>query len=193
METKIINIGTSYHTDIYEQNIGGYCFNIEGDKTTYTEKNTSINRLTLKGIIKSIDKLSGPKETDIVVVHTTNYLVAHAINSWLSTWGKKGWKNSRNKPVVNNDLWKEYDRLSSKIKVHAVWIKKTNYNHEINTCIQLAYKEVLKVQEKAKVSFLFPKSRGLKVVKKKRKVANNTFEHIQCTYRENSLEGNYYV
>jgi len=193
METKIINIGTSYHTDEYEQNSGGYCFSTEGDKTSYTEKSISLNRLTLKGLIKSIEKLSGPKETDIVLINTTNYLVAHAINSWLSTWKKKGWKNSRNKPVVNNDLWKKYDRLSSKIKVHAVWIKKTDYNREINACIQLANQEVLKLQEKAKISFFFPKRRGLKVVKKKRKVVNNTFEHIQCTYRGNSVEGNCYV
>jgi ribonuclease HI len=43
--------------------------------------------------------------------------------SWMSSWKKKGWKNSKNAPVKNADLWKALDELATRHTIKWHWVK----------------------------------------------------------------------
>lgn len=90
-------------------NIGGYGIVIEhGDnvKEFYgATENTTNNRMELLACIEALKKLHDP---DIpVVVTTDSRYVERGVNEWHRSWIGRGWKNSKGKPVENQDLWKE--------------------------------------------------------------------------------------
>ncbi|KNF09970.1 ribonuclease H [Gottschalkia purinilytica] len=100
------------------KNIGGY-----GAVLTYKDNkkeiyggeiNTTNNRMEIKACIEALKIL---KKTDIPVeVYTDSAYLCNCINQkWYENWQKNGWKNSKKKPVENQDLWIELLDLINKI------------------------------------------------------------------------------
>lgn len=48
---------------------------------------------------------------DQVTVFSDCYYVTAGINSWLSGWKCRGFRNSRGREIANRDLWEAIDRL----------------------------------------------------------------------------------
>ncbi|RKD28975.1 ribonuclease HI [Thermohalobacter berrensis] len=97
-----------------ENNKGGYGAVLiykEHKKEIYGgEKNTTNNRMELKGCIEALKLL---KRNDIPVeVYTDSAYLCNCMNQkWYEKWRKNGWKNSKKKPVENRDLWIELIKL----------------------------------------------------------------------------------
>ena len=46
-------------------------------------------------------------------VHSDSKYLVDGINHWLYRWKSNGWKNSKNKPIANMQMWKDMDAMLS--------------------------------------------------------------------------------
>ena len=72
--------------------------------------NTTNNRMELTAMLVMFDKLRDlPCHPDLKIRTDSKYVI-DGLTKWMSGWKAKGWKGSKNKPVLNQDLWKALDR-----------------------------------------------------------------------------------
>ncbi|BAF69328.1 ribonuclease HI [Nitratiruptor sp. SB155-2] len=118
---------------------GGYCAILrykDNEKIIKGgEPHTTNNRMELKAVIEGLKAL---KEPCIVTVYSDSNYVVQAINSWLSGWIKKDFKN-----VKNPDLWKEFIEVAKPHRIKAVWVKGHSGHEENERCDKIA-KEMAK-------------------------------------------------
>ena len=69
---------------------------------------TTNNRMELQAVISAFEKLTKPCA---VHVTTDSRYVMDGIQQWLANWKRNGWKTATKKPVKNDDLWKQLDKL----------------------------------------------------------------------------------
>jgi ribonuclease HI len=100
-----------------------------------SEPQTTNNRMELTAAIQG---LSAIKETCEVEVITDSEYVKNGITKWIHGWKRNGWKNSSKKPVVNQDLWTELDRLVSTHQTQWTWTKGHANHDDNNRCDELA-------------------------------------------------------
>jgi ribonuclease HI len=84
------------------------------------EKNTTNNRMELTAAIEALKALNGSRE---VVIYTDSKYVMDGIERWLPAWKQRGWKTAAKRPVKNQDLWEELDRLRNGHKISWKWVK----------------------------------------------------------------------
>ncbi|MGF1535814.1 MAG: ribonuclease H, partial [Elainellaceae cyanobacterium] len=48
-------------------------------------------------------------------LYTDSQYVQNGITKWIHGWKKKGWKTAGGKPVLNQDLWEDLDRLHRQV------------------------------------------------------------------------------
>jgi ribonuclease HI len=106
---------------------------VDGEKVEVrsgNEKFTTNNRMELIAFIECLKYILTNPDNDFVIKSDSKYVV-DGFKSWLPHWIKKDWKGSDNKPVKNQDLWKEINRISANIKFKLEWTKghaKDKYN-----------------------------------------------------------------
>lgn len=88
------------------------------------EENTTNNRMELMAAIRALETLKEPCKVQLY--SDSAYLVNCFQQGWHKNWVRNGWKNSKNQPVENKDLWQQllqlmerHDVLYSKVKGHA--------------------------------------------------------------------------
>ena len=91
-----------------DENLGGWGAILEfGEhkKELYgSEANTTNNRMELTAVISAFQALNRDGVT--VQVFTDSSYVANCFRQkWYAGWEKNGWKNSKNQPVENQELW----------------------------------------------------------------------------------------
>lgn len=98
---------------------GGWAYILEYKgavkKASGAQKDTTNNQMELRAVIEGLKAL---KEPCNVLLYTDSSYVANAINSWLSGWSKKNFKNVKNVP-----LWQEYISVASPHNISATWVK----------------------------------------------------------------------
>ena len=86
-----------------------------------SEEYTTNNRMELMAAIEALASLS---EACVVSLTTDSKYVKQGITEWLSGWKSRGWRNSQNKPVKNQDLWQMLDEQVARHKsVSWHWVK----------------------------------------------------------------------
>ena len=100
-----------------------------------SEPHTTNNRMELKAAVEGLRAI---KETCEVEVVTDSNYVKNGITSWILKWKKNGWKTSSKAPVVNQDLWTELDRQSTRHKTEWTWTKGHASHADNNRCDELA-------------------------------------------------------
>lgn len=99
-----------------ESNIGAYGATLQyGEyykEISGAEENTTNNKQELKGAINALKELER-FDIPVEVISDSNYVI-QGINSWVYGWMKKGWRNSKKKPVENKELWIELYNLKNK-------------------------------------------------------------------------------
>jgi len=85
-----------------------------------SEKHTTNNRMELMAAIKGLQALKEPCK---VTLHTDSRYVLDGITKWVFGWQKKGWKTADNKPVKNEDLWRDLGAAVRPHTVEWVWVK----------------------------------------------------------------------
>ena len=62
-------------------------------------------------------------------------------------WKRRGWKTADNKPVKNEDLWRELDRLTAGHRIEWVWVRGHNGHAENERADALARRGVEQVRK----------------------------------------------
>ncbi len=84
------------------------------------EDPTTNNRMELLAVIKALQAL---KRRSSVRITTDSQYVKKGITEWLARWKQTGWKTAARKPVKNEDLWRELDRVVARHQVEWRWVK----------------------------------------------------------------------
>jgi ribonuclease HI len=84
------------------------------------EQLTTNNRMELLAAIRSLEALTRPVAVDL---YTDSQYVRGGITEWMKGWKRNGWKTADKKPVKNQDLWEQLDKLIAKHEVAWHWVK----------------------------------------------------------------------
>jgi ribonuclease HI len=84
------------------------------------EAHTTNNRMELTAVIRALEALKRPVEAR---VFTDSEYVRRGITEWVVSWKARGWKTADRKPVKNQDLWEELDRLAALHRIEWRWVK----------------------------------------------------------------------
>ena len=84
------------------------------------ESHTTNNRMELMAAIQGLQSLTRTCE---VSVYTDSQYVRQVMTEWLAGWKRRGWRNSKNEPVKNVDLWQQLDTSASAHQVKWFWVK----------------------------------------------------------------------
>lgn len=97
---------------------------------------TTNNRMELTAVIEGLRCLKEPCEVE--VFSDSAYTVNAFVNGWVNEWVKNGFRKADNKPVLNDDLWRELLELTSVHKVTFIKVKGHADNEYNNICDKLA-------------------------------------------------------
>ncbi len=97
---------------------------------------TTNNRMEITAVIEGLKCLKEPCEVD--VYSDSAYTVNAFLNGWIDEWVKNGFKKADNKPVLNEDLWRELLGLTSIHKVNFAKVKGHADDKYNNICDKLA-------------------------------------------------------
>ncbi|MAJ47188.1 MAG: ribonuclease HI [Planctomycetes bacterium TMED75] len=81
---------------------------------------TTNNRMELTAVIRGLLHLQ--RSCRILLVSDSQY-VLKGLSEWLPGWKRKNWINSKRKPVLNSDLWKILDHLSTQHQITCQWTR----------------------------------------------------------------------
>lgn len=82
---------------------GGWAWAIpQGRYASGADHKTTNQRMEVTAVLEALQATPGPLE----VVSDSTYVVNCFRQRWWKGWVARGWRNSRGKPVANQDLWK---------------------------------------------------------------------------------------
>ncbi len=108
------------------------------------EPETTNNRMELMAAIQGLAAL---KRGSQVKLTTDSQYVRQGITGWIAKWKKNGWKTAARKPVKNQDLWEELDRLTALHAVEWHWVKGHSGHPENELVDQAANDAIDEMQE----------------------------------------------
>ena len=103
------------------------------------EIDTTNNQMELLAAIKALQSLKRPCRVNL---YTDSNYVKQGITEWIIKWKSNGFRNTKKKPVLNSDLWKQLDALNSMHQVKWYWIKGHSGHPENERADALANKGV---------------------------------------------------
>ena len=84
------------------------------------EPHTTNNRMELTAVIRALEAL---KRASQVEVYTDSQYVQKGISEWIADWKRRGWRTADKKPVKNEDLWRELERLTAEHRISWHWVR----------------------------------------------------------------------
>jgi len=84
------------------------------------EASTTNNRMELTAVIRALEALKRPVQAK---VYTDSEYVRRGITEWISGWKARGWRTADRKPVKNQDLWEQLDKLAAAHDIQWHWVK----------------------------------------------------------------------
>ncbi len=101
----------------------------EMGKEVWLYENTTNNRMELQAVINALNwfyQIHYDRGIELTIVTDSNY-VKSGITDWINKWKFNGWMNASNKPVENQELWRELDALVELLRrntnIEFEWIK----------------------------------------------------------------------
>jgi len=99
------------------------------------EPSTTNNRMELLAVIEGLRLLEAGCAVD---VYSDSKYVVDGLAEWLDNWIAKGWKRPKNKPVKNEDLWRELDEFRKTLTIRTHWVRGHDDHPENERCDRLA-------------------------------------------------------
>ncbi len=84
------------------------------------EEHTTNNRMELRAAIEGLKSLTRDCAVDL---YTDSQYVRQGITSWMANWKRRGWRTADNKPVKNEDLWRDLEQAAASHQVVWHWVK----------------------------------------------------------------------
>jgi ribonuclease HI len=107
------------------------------------EAGTTNNRMELLAAIEALQILKEPCK--VKLYSDSAYLVNCFQKGWYKNWVRNGWKNSKQEPVENQDLWKRLLKLMEYHAVEYIKVKGHSDNQWNNRCDELAREAIKKL------------------------------------------------
>ncbi len=98
-------------------------------------KNTTNNRMEMTAAIEALRQLTRPCQ---VLITTDSQYLVKGMTEWIAGWQRKGWRNSKKEPVVNQDLWEQLLTVTKPHSVQWKWVRGHAGHVENERCDQLA-------------------------------------------------------
>lgn len=115
---------------------GGWAVIFEdGRQISGGEISTTNNRLELTAVIEA---LKAANLDEKLTLYTDSNYVKNGITSWIKNWKLNNWKTAAKTPVLNQDLWKELDKLANQTDVKFEWVQGHSGNPMNEDCDYLA-------------------------------------------------------
>ena len=77
-----------------------------------------------------------------IIVHSDSKYVVDAFNQrWIRNWQRNGWRNAKNQPVANQELWQRLLQAISNHHMTFVWVKGHSGDRMNERCDELATAE----------------------------------------------------
>lgn len=109
---------------------GGYGVIILGQNTVVEfggrSDMTTNNIMELTAAIEAIRFIDSIPTQKPITIHTDSQYVINGITSWIHNWKKNNWRTSTRKPVLNEELWKQLDAVSSKHSITWKYVRGHN-------------------------------------------------------------------
>jgi ribonuclease HI len=80
---------------------------------------TTNNRMELTAVIRALEALKRPVRASL---YTDSEYVRRGVREWLPEWKARGWRTAARKPVKNQDLWEQLDRLVAGHDIDWHWV-----------------------------------------------------------------------
>lgn len=100
---------------------------------------TTNNRMELIAAIRALESLKRPCQ---VVLTTDSEYLRRGISEWLPVWKRRGWRTADNKPVKNEDLWRQLEAAASSHRVDWRWVRGHSGHVENELADRLANKAI---------------------------------------------------
>lgn len=103
------------------------------------EAPTTNNRMELMAVIKALEYWQRFTDClEVKVVADSKYVLDAFRQNWIAGWYQRGWRNAKNKPIPNMDLWTKLINLVEEI--NPIWEHVHGHTgHEMNElCDRLA-------------------------------------------------------
>ena len=84
------------------------------------ERLTTNNRMELTAAIRALEAL---RRRCHVQLYSDSQYLRNGITEWLPAWKRRGWRTADRKPVKNQDLWEQLDRLAAQHEVEWHWVR----------------------------------------------------------------------
>jgi ribonuclease HI len=81
---------------------------------------TTNNRMELTAVIRALEALKRPVQANL---YTDSEYVRRGVCEWLPEWKARGWRTAARKPVKNQDLWEQLDRLVMGHDIDWHWVR----------------------------------------------------------------------
>lgn len=95
---------------------------------------TTNNRMELTAVIRGLLHLDRPCHVHLIA--DSEYVVK-GLTEWLAGWKRRGWRNAKKKPVLNDDLWRILDQMAGYHQIRAEWTKGHAGHPENERCDEL--------------------------------------------------------
>lgn len=116
--------GWSYHILLENTSKKGYSKLVAGVDSS---GNATNNTMEMQAVIEAMKAIKNPSNVFLSIYSDSAYVVNCFNDEWYVGWQKRGWKNSKGKPVENRAIWEEMISLKDgfanvqfiKVKGHA--------------------------------------------------------------------------
>lgn len=93
---------------------------------------TTNNRMELMAVIEGLKAIKW-QNMEVHIYTDSKYVMDAVVKGWLKSWVAKGFKGKK-----NEDLWREYIRVSRDHQIHFYWVKGHSGNAYNEKCDYLA-------------------------------------------------------
>ena len=83
------------------------------------EADTTNNRMELMAAIAALEALTRPSSVRLT---TDSQYVKQGIEQWVPKWRQNGWRTADRKPVKNQDLWQQLEKVSASHRLEWHWV-----------------------------------------------------------------------
>jgi ribonuclease HI len=77
------------------------------------DPHTTNNRMEMEAAIAALKFFKEFGQTEPIELYTDSEYVLKGITEWIKGWKRKDWKNSKGKPVENQEIWRRMDSLNT--------------------------------------------------------------------------------
>lgn len=93
------------------------------------------NRAELHAILQAIIRIANNYTFDRINIYTDSEYSQKSLTKWIINWKRNNWRNSKNEPVLNQDIIRKIDRYLElyRGKINIKWVRSHTGNQDLHS------------------------------------------------------------